>query len=205
MNRRSFLKETVIATAAAAGLASMPEWMKTTEAAGNGLPFEQGKYQTFPRIKVGGVLATQDIDLGTLGPDVDTIAGFDFLGNIQTGAKVIFTPADGNILETRVVFLKRVDLETVQIADAIGGDRFDMHKVSEFGIDNGALANILELHAKNTARAHQKVVLLGDLGAFEKQYGANERPLLNRIIRAQRPGIAAIGINEPNFVNPRVY
>lgn len=30
-------------------LASRPEWMGTAEAAG-GLPYEQGKYQTFPRL-----------------------------------------------------------------------------------------------------------------------------------------------------------
>lgn len=200
MNRRHFI-EVGGAVAVATVLAGRPDWMKTVEAAGLP-PFEQGKYQTFPRIKFGGVLATQDIDVGTLGPDVDTICGFDFDGDIPTGASVIH-PAEGPVLETRVVFLKRVDLDYVQVSDALSGDRFDMHKVSEFGIDNSALDNIARLHAKNTAHKHQKVVYIGDLGVFEKQYGAQERPLLNRIIRAQRPAMPAIGIPESNFAYPR--
>lgn len=111
--------------------------------------------------------------------------------------------AEGPVLETRVVFLKRTDVDYVQIHDAIGGDRFDMHKVSEYGIDNSALDNIARLHAKNTAHKHQKVVYIGDIGAFEKQFGAQERPLLNRIIRAQRPAMPEIGIPESNFAYPR--
>lgn len=200
MNRRQFIEAGAFAGAAAI-FAGWPEVAKNAEAAG--LPFEQGKYQTFPRIRVNGILATQDIDLGTLGPDVDTIAGLDFLGDIKTGALVVSRPADGKVLETRVVFIKRIDLETVQINGAIGGDRFDMHKVSEFGINDAALDNIARLHATNTAHTHQKVVYLGDLGLFEKQWGTNEKTLLNRIIRAQRPGMPGIGIPDSNFSFPR--
>src|SRR3989339_42040 len=91
-------------------------------------PYEKGKYQTFPR-QVDGTerrVSLQLIDLGTLGPDVDTIFGIDFEGNIPTGALIIHMPS-GPVLETRVVGVKRVDLETVQFRPALGGDRFDIH------------------------------------------------------------------------------
>lgn len=190
------------AAALALGRLTMPE---IAEAAG--LPFANGKYQTFPRIVLhGGLLLPgmrmmQEIDLGTLGPDVDTIFGIDFPGDIPTGALVIHKP-DGDVLETRVVGIKRTDLETVQLQPAFGGDRFDVYQMSKYGGDV-ALDAMARLHAKNTARKHQKVVYLGDLGAFETQWGANEGEFLKRIIRAQRPGRA--GISEPDFVNPRTY
>lgn len=200
--RRKFL-QVAGAGALALGATLLPEWMKTAEAAGLP-PFEQGKYQTFPGLKFKGEWVMQEIDLGTLGPDVDTIAGMDFLGNIPTGALEIYRPT-GIIGETRVVFIKRTDIETVQLGGVLRGDRFDMHKVSEFGIDDAGLDRIARLHAQNTGHTHQKVVYIGDIGLFEKQYGTQEKALLNRIIRAQRPGMPTIGIPESNFVNPRIF
>lgn len=195
------------------------EWPShLVEAAGEkGLPFTNGKYQTFPRSEVKvppvfvrpGLLNERTlpvlhlIDIGTLGPDVDTIVGIDFPGDLPTGALEIHRP-DGEVKETRVVFIKRVDLETVQLEGALGGDRFDVLQISEFGGDK-ALDEMARKHAKNTARKHQKVVYLGDLGLFEKQWGANEKEFLSRIIRAQRPGNADLNLPEPNFVNPRNF
>lgn len=179
------------------------------------LRWTDGKYQTFPRLVFAaglpGVVEAQtegfilqEIDLGTLGPDVDTIAGIDFLGDIPTGAAIVYQPTEGPILETRVVFIKRTDIETVQFHGALGGDRFDVYRASQRGGDH-ALDVTARLHAANTARKHQKVVYLGDLGLFEKQWGEGEKPLLNAIIRAQRPAAPAIGIQEPDFVQKRVF
>lgn len=176
-----------------------------------GPPFEQGKYQTFPRPIseiVNGVIKTYYlIDLGTLGPDVDTIFGIDFEGDIPTGALVIHQPT-GKVLETRVVGIKRTDLETVQFAKALGGDRFDEHKVSDWGGDVALDARALN-HAENTAREHQKVVYVSDLGLFQRQYGDKEGAFLKRIIRAQRWADASRngvnGIPTPDFVNARTY
>lgn len=183
------------------------DFAKAAEAWGVTVPFEKGKYQTFPRsvITENGVRKPvyHEIDLGTLGPDVDTIFGIDFSGDIPTGALVIHQPA-GEVKETRVVAIKRTDVETVQFTDALGGDRFDMQKISDFGGDP-ALDAMARLHAQNTARQHQKVVYIGDLGLFIKQFGPQEQPLLNAIIRAMRPGRPDIGIQEPNFVNPRQF
>lgn len=171
------------------------------------LTFADGKYQTFPRLVLNGTEGSvlQEIDLGTLGPDVDTIAGIDFLGDIPTGALIVSQPTEGRpILETRVVFIKRADLETVQLQPALGGDRFDIYKASKHG-GGKALDVTARLHAQNTARAHQKIIYLGDLGLFEKQWGKGETTLLNAIIRAQRPAAPDIGIQEPDFVQPRVF
>lgn len=172
------------------------------------LAWTDGKYQTFPRIVMAGDntegRVLQEIDLGTLGPDVDTIAGIDFPGDIPTGAAIVSQPTNGPITETRVVFIKRTDLETVQFHGALGGDRFDIYRASEHGGDKG-LDVTARLHAENTARKHQKVVYLGDLGLFEKQWGEGEKPLLNALIRAQRPAAPAIGIQEPDFVQPRIF
>lgn len=177
---------------------TMPE---IAEAAG--LPWGNGKYQTFTRLvdENEAIMSFQLIDLGTLGPDVDTIFGIDFKGDIPTGALVINQPT-GQVLETRVVGIKRTDLETVQFRPAIGGDRFDVYQMSKYGGDT-ALDAMARLHAQNTARKHQKVIYIGDLGLFETQWGDNERPFLNKIIRAQRPGRA--GIIEPDFANPRTF
>lgn len=202
MNRRQFIEGGAV-VAVATILAGAPEWTRKAEAAGL-LPFEQGKRQIFPRLKFRGELVTQDIDIGTLGPDVDTVVRMDFLGDLPTGALVVSRPTNGQVLETTVVFLKRADFDYIQIRDAIGGDMFDMHKVSEWGIDAPALDARARLHAKNTAHTHQKVVYLGDLGLFQKQWGIGEKQLLTRIIRAQRPGNSAIGIQESNFSFPRL-
>lgn len=179
-------------------------WADTGRVDGvGGLPWVNGKYQTFPRLvdAMGNIAVLQQIDLGTLGPDADTIFGLDFEGDIPTGALVVHRPA-GEVLETRVVGIKRVDLETVQFRGAIGGDRFDVYQISKFGGDD-ALDRMARLHAQNTARAHQKVVYIGDLGLFQRQWGANEQEFLHAIIRAQRPSQA--GIPEPNFVFPRGF
>ncbi|MFH0937301.1 MAG: hypothetical protein V1808_03325 [Candidatus Daviesbacteria bacterium] len=167
------------------------------------LPWGNGKYQTFPRQvdEWENIISFNLIDLGTLGPDVDTIFGLDFKGDIPTGALVLHQPS-AEVLETRVVGIKRTNLETVQFRPAIGGDRFDVYRISEYGGDV-ALDAMARLHAQNTARQHQKVVYIGDLGLFEKQWGTNEKGFLDKIIRAQRPSLA--GIIEPDFVNPRTY
>lgn len=171
--------------------------------------FEKGKYQTFPRIVTtdNNQYLLQEIDLGTLGPDpdVDTIFGIDFLGNLSTGAQVVSCPESGQVLETRVVGIKRTSLETVQFQPALGGDRFDMQKASLLQGGDKNLDSIARLHAQQTARKHQKVVYVGDLGLFEEQWGKNEKEFLNKIIRAQRPGKQELGIVESNFVNPREY
>lgn len=199
LSRRGFFAGGV----AAAVTILAAESLKKAEASTN-LPFDHGKYQTFPRLETEGRgRVLQFIDIGTLGPDVDTIVGVDFLGDIPTGALAVHQPASA-VLETRVVFIKRIDLETVQLQGALGGDRFDVYRISEFGGDQ-ALDEMARLHAANTAREHQKVVYLGDLGLFETQFGAQETQLLNRIIRAQRPGRPDLGISEPNFVNPRTF
>lgn len=182
-------------------------------AAESGLtPWDAAKYQTFPRIVLdvdarGSIrLGLQLIDLGTLGPDVDTIAAADFRGDIPTNALVVGRPPAGMpVEETRVVFIKRTDIETVQLQPALGGDRFEIYQISRFGgdpvLDAGARG-----HARNTARAHQKTVYIGDLGLFERQWGDVEQTLLHSIIRAQRPGRVSGGkieFPEPNFVFPR--
>ena len=177
------------------------------------LPWANGKYETFPRIVlaagVQGLVEAgtegfllQRPDIGTLGPDVDTIVGVDLPGLVKTGAAVAHFPKDGNVLETRVVFIKRTDLETVQLRDILGGDKFDLYRVSKYGNDHN-LDVMAQMHAFNTAREHQMVVYLGDLGLFEKQWGDGEQELLHRLIRAQRP--ARAGIQEPDFVQPRIF
>jgi hypothetical protein len=183
----------------------LPEGLqKAAEKAG--LSFADGKYQTFPYqwVEIGDKKSHifQDIDLGTLGPDVDTIFGLDFLGDIPTGALKIYQPAE--VLVTRVVGIKRTDLETVQINGALGGDRFDVYKMSDHGGD-AALDAMARLHATNTAHTHTKVVYVGDLGLFQKQWGAQEKQFLDTIIRAQRPGRPDLGIPDSNFVGPRVF
>lgn len=227
MTRREVLKAAGCGVLGA--LTNPQEFVVPKEDALN-LPWENGKYQTFPRQAVvlpkallgqfGMCQADQLtsfsrgdenftwpvkqlIDLGTLGPDVDTIAGIDFQGDIPTNALVIYQP-DGEVIETRVVFIKRADLETVQLQPALGGDRFDVYKMSEYGGDQ-ALDAMARKHAENTAREHQKVIYLGDLGLFQKQWGEGEKPLLNAIIRAQRPDKPELGIMAPDFVQERVW
>lgn len=177
---------------------------KAAEAAG--LPFQNGKYQTHPRLEGEDrkrVLSL--IDVGTLGPDTDTLVGVDLEGDIPTGALEIYRPRRGERPEeTRVVFIKRTDLETVQLQPALGGDRFDIYQISRYGGDR-VLDRMARLHAENTARRHQKVIYLGDLGLFEEQWGTGELSLLHALIRAQRPGRLDLGIPEPDFVNPRRY
>jgi len=202
LTRKGFLK---LGGLGLAGLVVRPKEVQL--GAETNLPYANGKYQTFPRLEVtiGSKKepVLQDIDLGTLGPDVDTIFGLDFQGDIPTGAQVVYQPT-GKVEETRVVGIKRTDLETVQFDDAIGGDRFDVYQMSKYGGDS-ALDAMARKHAQNTARTHQKVVYIGDLGAWEQEWGAKEATFLSRIIRAQRPAVPAAGIPEPNFVNPRTY
>src|SRR3990167_7331059 len=94
--------------------------------ADSNLPYANGKYQTFPRLEVtiGGKKeqVVQDIDLGTLGPNVDTVFGLDFQGDIPTEALVVYQPS-GKVEETRVIGIKRTDVETAQFNDALGGDQ----------------------------------------------------------------------------------
>jgi len=171
-------------------------------------PWVNGKYQTFPRSEVsfGGIEipVLHKIDIGTLGPDVDAIFGIDFQGDIPTGALVLHMP-EGKVEETRVVGIKRVDLETVQFQKALGGDRFDVYQISKYGGDE-ALDEMARKHGMATAREHQKVVYVGDLGRFEKEWGKNEAEFLTKIIRAQRPELDTPKIVRPDFVQePRVY
>lgn len=205
VGRRDILKGA--GAAAVAALISHETPAAAESAEGKNLPWENGKYQTFPgqyvEIRSKRYPVLQEIDLGTLGPDVDTIFGMDFQGDIPTNALVIHMP-EGKVLETRVVGIKRVDLETVQLKDVLRGDRFDVYQISQYGGDK-ALDEMARLHAANTARKHQKVIYVGDLGLFQEQWGKQEKPLLQRIIRAQRPGIPELGIQEPDFVNPRKF
>lgn len=167
------------------------------------VPWENGKYQTFPRLYDSeGEPIFQMIVLGTLGPDVDTIFGIDFKGNIPTGALEIHRPS-GEIAATRVVGIKRTDVETVEFSLALGGDRFDIFRVLEHGGD-AALDAMARLHALNTARSDHKVVYIGDLGLFQRQW-PNEGEFLRTIIRAQRPGRPDLGIPEADFVFPRAF
>ncbi len=198
------VKECLVADSAPLGAVELKKIVASVpvEVAGEPLSFADGKYQTFPRqVDRDGCLTRQLIDLGTLGPDVDTIFGIDFVGDIQTGALVIYQP-DGKVSETRVVGIKRADLETIQLQPALGGDRFDVYRLSEHGGDP-ALDRMARLHATNTAHTHQKVIYIGDLGAFETQWGQKEKPFLNSIIRAQRP--ERLDIIAPNFVSPRTF
>lgn len=198
LDRRAAIKG-----AGAAVLALMANGVMLPEAASAaGIPWSNGMYQTFPELWAGNTQIEQFIDLGRLGLDVDRMFGFDFLGNIPTGAEVIYEPKNGIATETRVVGLIRTDLETVQFRAVTRGDRFDMYRVSDYGND-AFLDQIARLHAQNTAHTHQKVVFIGDLGRFEREWGTGETELLNRIIWAQRPGMPEIGIQESNFVNAR--
>lgn len=205
--RRNFLETAAKKSAGVAvGAVGLEMLVARSLEAGGGLPpFEQGKFQTFPGlVMVDGAVERpilQQIDVGKLGPDVDTLFGIDFPGNIPTGAEVVYQPADAaHITETRVVGLIRTDLDTVQFANALRGDLFFIHKASDY-MDNAALDQLGKDHAIKTARTHQKVVYVHDLGLLEKQFGDKERPLLNRIIRAQLPARPDIGIQPPNFVN----
>ena len=203
INRRNLLR---VAGLAVAGLAAgeLPVLAENSRE----FPWENGKYQTFPRseVSIGGIEipVLHKIDIGTLGLDVDAIFGIDFQGDIPTGALVIHMP-EGKVEETRVVGIKRVDLETVQFQKALGGDRFDVYRISKFG-GNEALDEMARKHAMATAREHQKVVYVGDLGRFEKEWGAKEAEFLTRIIRAQRPELDTPKIVRPDFVQePRIY
>lgn len=193
-------KGIAVAGATAVGLHEM---LKTAEAAG--IPWSNGMYQTFPEqyVCIDNVEheVLQRVDIGALGPDVDTIFGLDFPGDIQTGALEVYRPS-GQVSETRVVGVRRADLDYVQFNGVRRGDRFDIYKVSEYGGDE-TLRQLLRAHAEQSAHTHQKVVLIGDLGLFETQYGVGESGFLKTIIRAQRP--ARAGIPESNFVNPRTY
>jgi len=225
ITRREVLKILGAGVAGITAASMLPEHLRSAEAAEGLPPFEKGKYQTFPRFVSQTyysnrarrmrteTLHLQYIDIGTLGPDVDVIVGVDFPGNIPTEALEIYRPpANQQIEETRVVFIKRAPsedgsgtgLETVQLHAALGGDRFDIQKISDYGGDE-ALDAMARFHAQNTARRHQKVIYLGDLGAFENQWGQGERELLTGIIRAQRPGRPDLGIPESNFAYPREY
>ncbi len=207
LSRKGFLEGAgkIAAGAVFVGLRIPTEFSANTEAVN--VPWNDGKYQTFPYqfVEIQGARHSvfQDIDLGTLGPDVDTIFGLDFQGDIPTGALKIYQPT-GKVEVTRVVGIKRTDLETVQFGKVLGGDRFDVYRISEHGGDQ-ALDAMARKHAENTAHTHTKVVYVGDLGLFEKQWGAQEKQFLSTIIRAQRPGRADLNIPDSNFVNPRIF
>lgn len=207
MSRRGFLRgaglKTAEVAAAVAGVAVAtqafgPEGAKFAQMAeAAGVPWNNGMYETFQRVE-GGRYKT--VDVGSLGPDVDQIIALDFEGDIPTGAHAVYAPEDpGDIRETRVVLLRRADINAIQFDTPLGGDKFDVFRVSEFGGDETLQAMGLA-HAENTARTHQKVVYLGDFGLWQQQWGEGERPLLDRIVATQMPGNADLGIKEPNFV-----
>lgn len=206
ISRRDFLKVGGWGALAATLGGRIPKEFGVQSEAGN-LPFADGKYQTFPYqfVEIGKTMypVFQDIDLGTLGPDVDTIFGLDFKGDIPTDALKIYQPT-GKVEVTRVVGIKRTDLETVQFGRVLGGDRFDVYKMSEHGGDP-ALDAMARKHAENTAHLHTKVVYVGDLGLFQKQWGKQEKQFLSTIIRAQRPGRPDLNIPDSNFVQPRIF
>ncbi len=171
-----------------------------------GLSWNDGKYQTFPRgfVKVAEqkTPVTFNPDFAPFGPDADTLVGLDFDGDIPTGSPPTYKPS-GTVTETRVVALIRANpnLTYVQFQDVLGGDRFDMYKMSDHGGDQ-ALDQIARDHAKFSAHNHQKVIYLGDLSLFMQQYGQNEKPLLSRIISATYPGKPELGIGQSNFAEP---
>ncbi|KKP80629.1 MAG: hypothetical protein UR81_C0021G0004 [Candidatus Levybacteria bacterium GW2011_GWB1_35_5] len=214
VSRRQVLRTAAGTLGGVAGLAALrglfPEAAAANVTKKDTLRWVDGKYQTYPRSVMaanptieGAIL--HEIDLGRLGPDVDTIAGIDFPGRLVTNAQVIHMP-EGEVTETRVVFVMRRDLKSVQLTPALGGDRFDIYKISDHGGDD-ALRAILKRHAEASARKHQMVVLLGDLGLFERQWGQDEAPLLRAMIRAQSPSLEDFGvpgIPVPDFVNPNL-
>ncbi len=164
-------------------------------------PWEAGKFQTFSEIELpDGNHAFQNVDIGTLGPDVDVIWAFDFRGDIPTGALTVHAP-NGPTVETRVIGIKRTDLTYVQFRRVLRGDAFHVRKISDYGGDP-ALDADARAHASNSAHEHQKVVYIGDLGLFQRQYGSQEMTLLRTMIRAQHPPREDLGIGIPNFVSP---
>lgn len=212
-SRRQVLRTVAGTLGGVAGLAALRELFPEAAAARvtrkDTLSWANGKYQTYPRLvmaanpTVEGTIL-QEIDLGTLGPDVDTIAGIDYPGKVPTNATIIHMPEDGVVLETRVVFIKRIDLPVVQLAPALGGDRFDVYRIADHGGDE-ALDAIARRHAQQSAREHQQVVYIGDLRLFQKQWGQGEAPLLRAMIRAQIPALDSLGIPRSDFVNPRRF
>lgn len=213
VSRRQVLRTAAGTLGGVAGLAALrglfPEAAAANVTKKDTLRWVDGKYQTYPRSVMAANPTVEgtilhEIDLGTLGPDVDTIAGIDFPGDIPTNATVLHMPENGVVEETRVVFIKRTDLTDVQLAPALGGDRFDIHKIADHGGDE-ALDAIARKHAQQSARLHQKVVYIGDLGLFEQQWGQQEAVLLRSMIRAQRPTLDSLGIPRPDFVNPRKF
>jgi len=167
------------------------------------LPWNNSKHQEFARPIIAGQpegSVLQLIDAGTLGPDVDTIFGIDFPGLLKTGATVVSFPEDGVVTETRVVGIKRTDLDYVQFQPSLGGDIFELYKVKDFGNDHN-LDIMAQENAFRSAHTHQMVVYIGDLGKFQDQWGAQEQELLKGMIRAETPSKA--GLPLPNFIPGR--
>lgn len=210
INRRGFLKKVALGLLGIEGARRFAgvdsDLIQIAEAAG--LRFADGKIETFPRsvaVDLDGDETTvlHKIDWSPLGPDTDSMIGIDLLGNIQTGAQVIYEPEPEELIkETRVVALLRNNLSVVQFQPALGGDMFHMYKVNRYGGDR-FLDRTGYNHGRDTSRLHQKVVYIGDLGLFEEQWGEGEQELLNTIIRAQLPARPDLGIPEPNFAFPR--
>lgn len=164
------------------------------------VPFEHGKYQTYPRLD--DEQEHHLIDVAPLGPDVDKIVALDFRGSIRTGALLIHR-AEGTATESRVVMnIRPGTLKYVQFQSAIGGESWDLYKITEHG-GNPLLDRICKFLAEKTARPWQDVYYLGDLGLFEIEWGHQEQELLNRMIRTQMPPRA--GIMATPFANPGLF
>jgi hypothetical protein len=188
---------------AAAVIANWPAHL-INEAEAAGLRFADGKYQTFPYQETEtGEKVYQLIDWSPLGPDTDTLFGVDLPEGVFPATNVPPIYRVQNPTQERYVFLARNNLQVLQLEPMRGGDRFDMYRADCYGGDR-FLDRIARQHAFHSAREHQVVRYLGDIGLFEQQYGQQEQELLRSLIRAQLPPRPDLGIPEPDFAFPRV-
>lgn len=198
ISRRDAIKAIVaggVATVAAVSALQRPESAEAKEV--KLPPFEQGHPQTYPRMEIGGELVKYNrIGLSNKGPDDDTVASFDFAGVIPSGAKIVF--AGDNPTETRVTFIMRQSMQSLEIHNALGGDSFEMHKISEWGMNDADLQDVGLQHAQDSARLHMVNYFLGDIGPFMDTYGAQEQTLLQTMFASALP--AKAGIPTPDFV-----
>lgn len=159
--------------------------------------WEDGKFQTHPRGLVNGVPVLNNVDIGHLGPDVDVIVAIDVPGIVPFGGRKVFEGT--NPTETRFVMIVRTDIAYVQFKNVLGGDEFHIYKISEHG-GNTELSRQAYCHAVNTARQHQVVYDVQDWGAFLRQFGKNELPMIRKIVLCQIPAMPDLGIQACDFV-----
>lgn len=162
------------------------------------VPWGNSKFQTFPRLGLNGSAVLQYPDFSVLGPDVIALVAVDYPGILGTGFKILQDPPGA--YETRVGFVLQpnTNLDYVTLDGILGGDVFFLYKFLDYG-SFADLDNMLECHLSRTARAHQRVVKIGDIGLAEQQW-PNERDFFYRITLCQFPGRPELGINECDFV-----